>query len=278
VNAGFTVIIPARHGSSRLPGKPLLRIGARSLLEHVYAAAVGSGADDVIIAVDDQRVAAEAGSFGARVVMTSSAHRSGSDRIAEAARLLDIPGDTVIVNVQGDEYGLPPALVAQTAAALRAHPRADMSTLCEPIGNADDWQDPNVVKVVRAGDGRALYFSRTPIPWTADGHVPAEAMRHLGIYAFRAAFLQRYTTLEPAPLELLERLEQLRALHHGFHIQVETAREPGGIGIDSPGDLERAAIRERDKAQAAEQGGDVRSTARERGDPHSRSAVSDCGR
>lgn len=236
----FDVVIPARLDSTRLPGKPLLEIGGKPLIRHAYDAAERSGAASVTIATDAPSVQAVAEKFCRHIEMTSSAHASGTDRIAEVVRRRRIPPDRIIVNVQGDEYGLPETLIVQVAELLANDSRAAMATLCEPIQSESDWRDPNVVKVVFAGDGGALYFSRSPIPWAATGNAPGCGFRHIGIYAYRAGFLLEYTQLAPPALELTEKLEQLRALHHGFRIKVAPARAPAGIGVDSPADLERA--------------------------------------
>ena len=238
----FTVIIPARFAATRLPGKPLLDIGGRPLLQHAHDAAVASAAEEVIIATDDARIADAARRFCASVELTSPAHASGTDRIAEVVRRRRLPERAVVVNVQGDEVGLPPALVNQVASALEADPQADIATLCEPIPESADWFSPDVVKVVFGADHRALYFSRACIPWGGGGP-PHGAFRHIGLYAYRAGFLARFASLEPCALERSERLEQLRALHHGCVIRVERACEAAGLGVDSAADLERARRR-----------------------------------
>lgn len=237
----FTVIIPARYGSTRLPGKPLLDIGGRPLLQHAYDAAAASGAREVIVATDDERIEAAAARFCRSVERTSPDHASGTDRIAEVVRRRNFPDEAIIVNVQGDEVGLPPALVNQVAQALSADPGASMATLCEPIRDATDWHSPDVVKVVFAENGRALYFSRSCIPW--GGAPPGPAFRHIGLYAYRAGFLRRFPELPPCELERRERLEQLRALWYGHAIRVEPAREEAGLAVDSAADLERARAR-----------------------------------
>src|SRR5690606_720777 len=180
----FTVIIPARFASTRLPGKPLLDIGGRPLLQHAFDAAAASGAREVIIATDDARIEAAAARFCQSVELTSADHASGTDRIAEVVGRRNLPDDAIVVNVQGDEVGLPPSLVNQVALALAADAGAAMATLCEPIREAADWYSPDVVKVVCGAGGRALYFSRSPIPW--GGAPPGGAFRHIGLYAYRA--------------------------------------------------------------------------------------------
>jgi 3-deoxy-manno-octulosonate cytidylyltransferase (CMP-KDO synthetase) len=243
----FTVVIPARYGSTRLPGKPLREIAGRPMIEHVYRRASESGADEVIVATDDERIAQAARAFGARVCLTDPAHPSGTDRLAEVARLLDFPSDRILVNVQGDEPLLPPALIDQVAADLAAHGAASVATLCEPIATAAELFDPNVVKVVLDGEGYALYFSRAVIPWDRDAFAAAapalpagsQYYRHLGLYAYRAGFVRAYVTWPPCAPERAEKLEQLRALWHGHRIYVGIAREQPGPGVDTEQDLVR---------------------------------------
>jgi 3-deoxy-manno-octulosonate cytidylyltransferase (CMP-KDO synthetase) len=244
---GYTVIIPARYGSTRLPGKPLREIAGRPMIEHVYRRARASGADEVIVATDDERVAQAARAFGARVCLTDPAHPSGTDRLAEVARQLGFSDDRILVNVQGDEPLLPPALIDQVAADLATHAVASVATLCEPIATAAELFDPNVVKVVMDGEGYALYFSRAVIPWDRDAFavatpaLPAEPMhyRHIGLYAYRAGFVRAYVSWPPCALERMEKLEQLRALWHGHRIHVGIAHEKPGPGVDTGQDLER---------------------------------------
>lgn len=236
------VIIPARYAATRLPGKPLLEIQGKPLIRHVHEAVAAGALGRVFIATDDERIAECAAGFGAEVVRTAATHASGTDRIAEAAAILGIGEATIVVNVQGDEYGLPPALVTQVADGLRSRPEAAMATLCEPLRDAADYHNPNVVKVVRDANQYALYFSRSPLPWSDQPlpDMPIAPLRHIGIYAYRAGFLKAFTSLPRAPLELCERLEQLRVLYHGYRIYVEEAVAACGIGIDTPADLERA--------------------------------------
>lgn len=242
--SAFTIIIPARHGASRLPGKPLREIAGAPMIRHVWERARESGAERVIVATDDARIAEAVQAFGGEARMTRSDHASGTDRLAEVARAEALAPETVVVNLQGDEPLMPPALLAQVAGMLEAAPAAAMATLATPVRDAAELENPNVVKVVAAADGRALYFSRAPIPWDRDGRAAerlAAARRHLGIYAYRVAFLQRYPTLAPAPLERLEQLEQLRALANGEHIQVADAATLPGPGVDTAEDLKRVA-------------------------------------
>lgn len=245
----FKVCIPARYASSRLPGKPLLEIGGRPMLQWVIDAAVRSGAEEVIVATDDERVAAIAVGADGRscAQLTRSDHVSGSDRIAEVAQVRGWAEDCVVVNVQGDEPQLPSAVIAQVARLLGSS-GAHMATLSTPICSLSEFLDPNVVKVVQDAAGSAMYFSRAPIPWSRDTAPSglmsqthyAAAQRHLGIYAYRVSALSRLTSLAPTTLELTEKLEQLRALESGMKIAVATACEVPGPGVDTPHDLEVA--------------------------------------
>lgn len=245
----FVVAIPARYGSSRLPGKPLREIGGRPLIAHVYDRARESGAAEVIIATDDERIGAAARAFGARVVMTSAAHPSGTDRLAEVARTLGWEAQRIVVNLQGDEPLVAPELVRGLAADLAAHGDAAIATLATPIASAAALFDPHVVKVVTDRAGYALYFSRAPIPWDRDAfaaspaQLPAHSahLRHIGLYAYRAGFLERYSRLEPCAAERAESLEQLRALYHGARIHVDVIAEAPGHGVDTEEDLARVA-------------------------------------
>lgn len=246
----FKVYIPARHASTRLPGKPLLMIAGKPLLQHVYDRARESGAAEVVIATDDTRIAECAAAFGAEVCMTAETHQSGTERIAEAVTRRRESRDTVIVNVQGDEPGMPPQVIRQAAALLADQDAADLGTVCEPLTSEADWRDPNQVKVLRDVHDRALYFSRAALPYHRD---PApmtwrggrDYRRHVGIYAYRVAYLEHFVGLPPHPLELAERLEQLRALADGARILVPDAAAACGVGIDTPSDLARfeAAMR-----------------------------------
>ncbi len=245
MNDSFVVIIPARYASTRLPGKPLLDIAGRPLLQYVYDAATESEADAVYIATDDERIVELAGTFGARTLMTGRHHHSGTDRLAEAARLLRLDEATIIVNLQGDEVGMSARVIDQTARLLRADTSANMATVCEVLDDVAQIRDPHVVKVVMDRHGRALYFSRSVIPWTATvDDISASTVdrwyKHIGLYAYRAGFLQRFTALGACALEQQESLEQLRALYHGETILVEPACDKTGIGVDTPEDLERA--------------------------------------
>lgn len=239
MTSGFCVIIPARLGSTRLPGKVLLDIAGKPLIQHVYESAIRSEADRVVIATDNPKVRAAADGFSAECVMTSPAHISGTDRLAEAVAILRLPGDSIVVNVQGDEYGLPPSLINQLAALLQENPDTSMATLCERITDREDRDNPAVVKVVFDQNSKAIYFSRHGIPWTREG-APDTAYRHIGLYAYRSGFLETFTALPACDLERQESLEQLRVLYYGHDILVAEACTGAGIGIDTEKDLERA--------------------------------------
>lgn len=240
----FKIVIPARYASSRLPGKPLLDIAGKPMLQHVFERAQESDADDVIIATDDQRIADVASQFGADVCMTSDQHRSGTDRLAEVASQRAFADDDIIINVQGDEPCLPALLINQVAADLAEYPAADMASLFSKIQLEKHVFDPNVVKVVMDAQGYALYFSRAPIPWmrdhfSSDNPLPADMphYRHIGLYGYRAAFLKHYAEITPCLLEMEESLEQLRALFHGKKIHMSEALISAGHGVDTESDL-----------------------------------------
>lgn len=235
----YKIIIPARHDASRLPGKPLMEINGKSLLQHVHESAQASRAGAVIVATDDERIRAVAEGFGARVCMTHDRHRSGTERLAETVDQLREPDDSIIVNLQGDEFGMPAVLLDQVAELLASAPAAAIATLCERIDDRADLDNPNVVKVVFDQRGRALYFSRSAIPWGDQSTIPP-AYRHIGLYAYRTGFLRRYVAMPVSALEKTERLEQLRALDQGAEIRVAVAAARPGIGIDTMADLEKA--------------------------------------
>ncbi|WP_111412388.1 3-deoxy-manno-octulosonate cytidylyltransferase [Billgrantia lactosivorans] len=242
----FIAVIPARFGSLRLPGKPLLDIAGEPMVAHVWRRAGDSAATRVVVATDDARIRDAMLPLGAEVVMTRADHPSGTDRLAEVAEQLGLADDAVLVNVQGDEPLVPPRLIDQVALRLLDDPGASIATLAEPIADVETLFNPNVVKVVRALSGRALYFSRAPIPWDREAFAARPEwletdawLRHIGLYAYRAAFLAEYRDWLPSPLERLEQLEQLRALHHGHAIQVALAAEPNPAGVDTREDLER---------------------------------------
>ncbi|MCW8885113.1 MAG: 3-deoxy-manno-octulosonate cytidylyltransferase [Motiliproteus sp.] len=244
----FTVIIPARYASSRLPGKPLMDIAGKTMLQHVYERASLSEAERVIIATDDERIEQAARKFGAEVCMTSENHPSGTDRLQEVVTLLGLYSDDIVVNVQGDEPLIPPRIINQVAHNLAAEPMASIATLSEPIEDIDSLLNPNVVKVVSDDNGRALYFSRAPIPWPRDQYqagglktLPSDYdyQRHIGIYAYRVKLLNDFVRWPPCDLERTECLEQLRAMWNGAHIQVAPADEAPPPGVDTEEDLER---------------------------------------
>jgi 3-deoxy-manno-octulosonate cytidylyltransferase (CMP-KDO synthetase) len=243
----FRVVIPARFAATRLPGKVLLPIGAKPMLQWVYERAASAGANEVLIATDDERIANAAHAFGAEAIMTAHTHTSGTDRIAEVARSRNWAGEEIVVNVQGDEPLIPAATIAQVARLLATHPAADIATLATALESLEELHDPNVVKVVTDAHGVALYFSRAPIPWNCDGAAAgpasqsafAGACRHRGIYAYRVAALLRFAQLPRGKLEQREKLEQLRALEHGLRIHVEEALERPGPDVNTPADLER---------------------------------------
>ncbi len=243
----FIVAIPARYGSTRLPAKPLREIAGVPMVARVAQRALLAGATQVVVAVDDQRIAEALAGRGVDICMTRSDHASGSDRLAECAVHYGWADDAIVVNLQGDEPFAPAAGIREVARAL-ADDDAPMATLATPISEAHEVFDPNVVKLVRAANGRALYFSRAPLPWARDAFavhrnaLPDEVpfLRHIGIYAYRAGFLKRYTQLARTPLEQAESLEQLRVLEHGYPIAVRLTPEPFPPGIDTEADLARA--------------------------------------
>ena len=236
----FTVVIPARYASTRFPGKPLARLGDRTILQRVYERAGYSQAERVIIATDDERIASAARAFEAEVCMTSDQHQSGTERLAEVVELLAFDDDTVIVNLQGDEPFIGIDTINQVAGLLLDSPDHGMATLCHEIENKDEITDPHIVKVVLDSSSDALYFSRAPIPWDRDQLCCLPCYRHIGLYAYTAGFLRDYIRMEPCELEKAEALEQLRVLYHGYRIKVGITREELAIGIDTPDDLERA--------------------------------------
>jgi 3-deoxy-manno-octulosonate cytidylyltransferase (CMP-KDO synthetase) len=243
----FRIVIPARYASTRLPGKALLPLAGRPMIQWVCERAASSGAAEVLVATDDERIVAACAAFGMRAVLTSPAHPSGTDRIAEVARQRGWDPRDIVVNVQGDEPLVPPAAIAQVARLLAEHEGAHVATLAAPVESLAEFLDPNAVKVVADRAGRALYFSRAPIPWDRDhaaGALASQssyagARRHIGLYAYRVEALARLAALPPTPLERLEKLEQLRALENGLVIQVADACERPPAGVDTSGDLER---------------------------------------
>lgn len=248
----YTVIIPARYASTRLPGKPLRDIAGSTMIQRVYQQAQLSSASRVIVATDDPRIGHAVDGFGGEVVMTSPDHVSGTDRLEEVARQCGLAEDDIVVNVQGDEPLIPPQVIDQVAANLAANTEAGVATLSEPITEVEVFVNPNVVKVVSAHDGRALYFSRAPIPWPRDqfGETPvalpvsgdraggSHFQRHIGIYAYRVALLHRFVSWPVAPLESLESLEQLRFMYQGIKIHVAPACRDVPGGVDTEEDLQ----------------------------------------
>ncbi|HHW7545006.1 TPA: 3-deoxy-manno-octulosonate cytidylyltransferase [Mannheimia haemolytica] len=242
----FTVIIPARYASSRLPRKPLLDIAGKPMIQHVWEKAQLAGASRVIIATDHPEIEALAQSFGAEVCMTSEKHNSGTERLAEVIEKMQIADSEIIVNIQGDEPLIPPVIVTQVAQNLDAY-QVNMATLGVKLATREELFNPNAVKVVADKNGMALYFSRASIPFPRDSFpdcddsfVAAQGyLRHIGIYAYRAGFVKQYVAWQPTQLEQLESLEQLRALWHGEKIHIEPAKEAPQVGVDTPEDLER---------------------------------------
>jgi 3-deoxy-manno-octulosonate cytidylyltransferase (CMP-KDO synthetase) len=233
------VVIPARYASTRLPGKPLRLLAGKPLIQHVYERALDAGFATLLVATDDERIHSVCEGFGATVAMTASTHETGSDRLAEVVRQQGWADDTIVVNLQGDEPLTPVANLHQLASNLERFPQASIATLATPIEDEDELQNPNVVKVIRDELGFALYFSRAPIPFARDKDLPVQAyaLRHVGMYAYRAGFLTAFSGLSPSLPERLEKLEQLRALSNGYHIHVDIAQELPGLGVDTEDDL-----------------------------------------
>jgi len=243
---GFSVLIPARLASTRLPGKPLADIGGVPMVVRVARRAAQAGPAQVVVAADDTRIVEACAAFGVQAVLTRDDHASGSDRLAEACVLLGLDGPQVVVNVQGDEPMIEPQLIRQCAELLQQRDDCVMSTAAHPIDALQDYLDPNIVKVVLDARGHAMYFSRAPIPWQRDGGIGSQpalphppALRHVGLYAYRAGFLRGFATLAPAAIEGIEALEQLRVLWHGQRIAVCVSQASPGLGVDTPEDLER---------------------------------------
>lgn len=244
----FFVVIPARFASSRLPGKPLLSIAGKPMIQHVYERASASSAAEIIVATDDRRIAAACADFGAQTCLTRADHSSGTDRIAEVVDQMGWPDTTIVVNLQGDEPLMPAALVDQVAADLAAHPQAQVATLATPLEHADRIHDENLVKAVLDQAGYALYFSRAAIPWRRgefaapnreSEYLAAGMLRHIGLYAYRAALVREFVRWRPAPIEEVEALEQLRVLWYGRRIHVSVTPTPPPPGVDTAEDLAR---------------------------------------
>ena len=241
----FSVLIPARLASTRLPGKPLADLAGLPMVVRVAHQAEQAGAARVVVAADDARVVQACAHHGVRALLTRADHASGSDRLAEACEQLGLDGSDIVVNLQGDEPLMPPPLLARCAALLEEHPDCVMGTVAHPIAEADDYRSPHVVKVVLDARGRALLFSRSPLPLWRDAPEPGllprdpPALRHLGLYSYRAGFLRSFPRLPAAPLERTEALEQLRVLWHGERIAVHVAEQAPAAGVDTPEDLAR---------------------------------------
>jgi 3-deoxy-manno-octulosonate cytidylyltransferase (CMP-KDO synthetase) len=244
----FIVVIPARFGSTRFPGKPLALIQGKPMIQHVYERSLLAGANDVIVATDDKRIGDVVKGFSGKVCYTSSHHESGTERIAEVLTKENIDDNTIVVNVQGDEPFIPPDNISQVASNLMAAahtPSMQMATLCFPINSKREVDNTNVVKVTFAKNGKALYFSRAPIPYDRSWVENTQSMhenayyRHVGIYAYKAAFVHKYIELSPSHYEKIESLEQLRVLYHGYDIHVDIAKEAPPHGVDTPEDLAR---------------------------------------
>ncbi|MFZ7274369.1 3-deoxy-manno-octulosonate cytidylyltransferase [Avibacterium avium] len=246
----FTVIIPARFASSRLPGKPLADIAGKPMIAHVWQKAQQSGASRVVVATDNQAVAQAVQAFGGEVCMTSEHHNSGTERLAEVVEKLALADDEIVVNIQGDEPLIPPVIVQQVADNL-AKNGVKMATLAVPLNDAEELFNPNVVKAVADQSGNVLYFSRAPIPWNRDQFaglsdeqktqlvLQSQYLRHIGIYAYRAGFIKQYVQWQPSALENIESLEQLRVLWYGEKIHIDLAKEVPAVGVDTPEDLEK---------------------------------------
>lgn len=246
MSLAFRVVIPARYASSRLPGKPLADIGGQPMVVRVVERALQAGAESVVVATDDARVQQAVETAGYQAIMTATTHESGTERLVEVAETLGWSADTLVVNVQGDEPLIAPALIRQTAQRLDLHGDAVMATLAHPIHDHADFINPNVVKVVASEAGYALYFSRAPIPWPRDAFLGQQSMppalgalRHIGLYAYRAGFLHTYARLAASPLERFEMLEQLRVLWHGYRISLGVADAAPAPGVDTADDLAR---------------------------------------
>lgn len=247
MNTEFSIVIPARYASTRLPAKPLRDIAGKPMIQRVHEQATRAGAKRVIVATDDRRIADTVRAFGGEVMMTRADHPSGTDRLQEVAARCGFDGNEILVNVQGDEPLIPPAVIAQVARNLAQHSDAAAATLCEPIATEADFRNPNIVKVVADTRGMALYFSRAPIPWPRDHFLAGNAglpegfpaRRHLGIYAYRVRELNEFVTWPMAPLEAIECLEQLRFLWQGRRIHVADACAPVPGGVDTEEDLVR---------------------------------------
>lgn len=251
---GFTVIIPARHASTRLPGKMLLNLGGKPMIQHVYEKASQSGAERVIVATDHEEIVKAVEGFSGQALMTSESHPSGTDRIAEVVEKLSLDDKEIVVNVQGDEPLIDPDIIKRVAENLSTNEVASIATVAVPIHSSEEFHNPNVVKVVLDNNNLALYFSRAPIPWPRDNSLEKEINdqklrdssglthhfhRHIGIYAYTAGFIQRYVKMPRSGIEIIEALEQLRALSNGYQISVLLVDDAGGVGIDTEEDYNK---------------------------------------
>jgi len=245
VTTNFSIIIPARYNSTRLPGKPLLLINDKPLIQHVFEIASATEAKKIIIATDNDEICSRVELFGAEAILTSTKHESGTDRIAEVVEKLNYKDEEIIINLQGDEFGLSPLLINHLALNLSEHRDCDVASLCERIKNINEYTDPNIVKVVFNSKNEALYFSRSPIPIDRNGGLPNEVYKHIGIYAYRAEYLKRFTKFEKCELEISEQLEQLRIIYNNSKIHLGIAEESTSIGIDTEEDLEIARSHKR---------------------------------
>ena len=240
----FVVIIPARYASTRLPGKPLLDLGGKPLIYWAWKQAKASAASRVVVATDDERIMKACEAFGAEAVMTRDDHVSGTDRLAEVVDVLKIAPETLVVNLQGDEPEVAPEVINQVAGLLAASPDASMATLCEPLNSMDEYENPNVVKVVKASTGRALYFSRASIPFSRDSQPNvSRVFRHIGLYAYRPELLAKFVEWPESPLESTEKLEQLRVLEAGLGIWIDEACSKASPGVDTPEQLAELNLR-----------------------------------
>ncbi len=250
MNPAFTVIIPARMASSRLPNKPLADLAGVPMVVRVAQQAQQSGAQQVVVAADDERIVQACQAWDVQAVMTQTHHLSGTDRIAEACQTLKLQDDDLVVNVQGDEPLIDPQHIQDVASLLAHHDECVMSTLAHPIESTSDLINPNIVKLVLNRQGHALYFSRAPIPWWREASstlnpsvAPGLVFRHVGLYGYRVGFLKAYAQWPATPLEQLEALEQLRVLENGHHIAVHISQQASGVGVDTPEDLARVQAR-----------------------------------
>ena len=236
----FSIIIPARYDSTRLPGKPLKLINDKPLIQHVFETASATKAKKIIIATDNDEICNRVELFGGKAILTSSSHDSGTDRIAEVVEKLNFEDEEIVINLQGDEYGLSPLLINKLASNLSENKGFDVATLCKRIDNINEYTEPNIVKVVFNSNYKALYFSRSPIPIDRRGNLPKDSYKHIGIYAYRVEYLKKLTKFEKCDLEISEQLEQLRILYNDGKIHIGVVDETGSIGIDTEEDLEIA--------------------------------------